>query len=153
MNPWLRGFSFERDWIVALFETVIPSDADPRVPLGADQAPMRRFVDDLLDHAPLQFIAGFRACVWLTQLAPPFVLARPRTFLGLGRSERLLLLERFHASPIYLLRELPLLLKTIGCLGFCGLPAVQAQLGITPRDALPAHWARALPLAGSGDEP
>jgi hypothetical protein len=40
------------------------------------------------------------------------------------------------------LREMPLLFKMIGCLGYCGSPEVQAQIGIEPRDEKPAEWAR-----------
>ena len=147
----LRLFNFERRWLVSVFAVVIPSGADERFPYGAAQAPMGRFVDDLLAHAPLQFVIGLRACLWMVMLSPLFLLGRFRSFLGLEPAAQLAVLERFRTSNIYLVRETPLLFKTVGCLGFCGLPAVQQGLGIHPTDATAPPWARALPRAE--DEP
>lgn len=148
----LRLFNFERRWLVAVFAVVIPAGADERMPYGAGQAPMGRFVDDLLERAPLEFVLGLRACLWMVMLSPLFMLGRLKTFLGVGLSVQLVLLERFRTSNVYLVRETPLLFKTVGCLGFCGLPAVQQRLGIHPTDDEPPDWARrALPAAE--DEP
>lgn len=142
-----RLFNFERRWLVAVLEVVIPAGADERMPYGAPQAPMGRFVDDLVEHAPLQFVMGLRACLWMVILSPLFLLGRFRTFLGVERATQLALLERLMESDVYLVRETPLLFKTVGCLGFCGLPPVQQKLGIHPTDATPPDWARALPAA------
>ncbi len=142
-GSWLRGLAFERRWLVALFELLIPAEADPRFRLGAKDAPMHRYVDELLRLAPLKFVLGLRASVWLLQLSPLVLLLRPTLLLALRPSEQYGVLDRLRGSEVYLLRELPLLLKTIGCLGFCGLPEVQAQLGIQPRDATPPAWAAA----------
>jgi hypothetical protein len=58
------------------------------------------------------------------------------------------LLERLGRSRVYVIREMPLLFKTAACLGYGGLPEVQARVGITPVDALPPDWARrSLPKA------
>lgn len=138
-----RLFNFERRWLVRVFEIVIPSGADPRLPVGATAAPMGAFVDDLLARAPLEFVLGLRACLWMTMLAPLFVLGRARSFLALAPSEQRAVIERMRASSVYLVRETPLLFKTVGCLGFCGLPSVQQKLGIHPTDALAPDWARA----------
>src|ERR1041384_1600454 len=139
--------SFEKRWLLVIFETVVPSGANERMPLGARDAPMDRFIDDLLAHAPLHFCLGLRACIWILTLSPIFVLGRLGTFASLDSGERLQLLRRFSASPNYVLREMPLLFKTVACLGFCGLPDVQSRLGIHPVDATPPEWARPrLPL-------
>jgi hypothetical protein len=143
--------SFEKRWLLVIFETVVPSGADERFPVGTRDAPMDRFVDDLVANAPLHFCLGLRACIWILTLSPIFVLGRLETFASLGMPERLALLRRFSASPNYVLREMPLLFKTIACLGFCGLPDVQSRLGIHPVDATPPEWARPrLPLAKGG---
>lgn len=142
----LRGFGFERRWLVRVFEALIPSGADARMPFGAADAPMGAFVDDLLARAPLEFVLGLRATLWLIMLAPLFLLGRPKTFLSLDAGARDDVLARLGESSIYLVREAPLLFKTIGCLGFCGLPAVHRKLGIHPTDDEPPAWAR-------GDEP
>jgi hypothetical protein len=142
---------FERNWLLAIFDTVVPSGADERIPEGAKSAPMDRFLDDLLAHAPAHFCLGLRACTWILSLSPIFVLGQLRFFASLSPEDRIGLLRRFSASPNYVIREMPLLFKTVACLGFCGLPDVQSRLGIRPVDAIPPEWARArLPLAKGG---
>jgi hypothetical protein len=135
-----RLLRFERRWLVAIFETILPS-GDPALPLGAADAPLGRFVDDLLASAPLPAVLGLRASLWLLMLAPLFVLGRPRSFLGLSSQARLALLERLRGSRHYLVRESALLFKIVGCLGFCGLPPVQQRLGIFPTDGTLPPWA------------
>jgi len=136
-----RMFRFERRWLLRVFETLLPGKADPRLVLGAADVPMGRFVDDLLAHSPLEFVMGLRLVLWVVLLAPPFFLRRFRTFLGLSVEERMLVLDRLRTSDSYIVREAPLLLKTIACLGFCGLPQVQRNLGIHPTDGAPPGWA------------
>ncbi len=126
-------FDFERRWLVSVVEDLVP---------GAAEAPMRRYVDDLLAHAPSEFCLGLRACLWLLMLCPPFLIGRLRSYRGLRPDERLRVHERLRQSRLYILREAPLLFKMVGCLGYCGLPEVQERLGITPRDAEPPAWAR-----------
>jgi hypothetical protein len=140
-------FRFERRWLVDVFETLLPAKIDPRLPLGAADVPMGRFVDDLVARSPFEFVLGLRLVLWLVVLAPFVVLRKPRTFLGLGPHERLVVLDRLRSSDLYVLREAPILLKTIACLAFGGLPQVQASIGIDPIDEVPPSWARDL---GSG---
>jgi len=129
----LRLFGFERSWLCAVLHDVVP---------GTAEVPIERFVDDLVRHAPLEFVFGLRACLWLLVLSPPVLLRRVKSYFGLPLEERLALHARLKTSPIYVIREMPLLFKMIGCLGLCGLPGVQEGVGITPRDAEPAEWAR-----------
>ena len=137
----LRLFRFERRWLVRIFETLLPSGVDPRLPIGAADVPMGSFIDDLLRHAPLLAVMGLRAGLWMLMLAPPVAIGRWRSFLGLETGVRLAVLERMRRSRHYLVREVALLFKIIGCLGFCGLPAVQRSLGIFPTDETPPSWA------------
>jgi hypothetical protein len=134
----VRLWRFERRWLLRVFETVLPA-APPL--LGAAQAPLGPFVDDLLRRAPLAAVLGLRAALWLVMLAP-LVAGRRCTFLGLDPAARLALLERLCRSDRYLVREAALLFKVIGCLGLCGLPPVQERVGIHPVDARPPPWAR-----------
>lgn len=80
-------------------------------------------------------------CLWLVVLCPLFVLGVPRTFVSLDAEAKLAVLEKLRHSNIYLVREIPLLFKMIGCLGLCGLPAVHERLGLEPRDTEPPAWA------------
>jgi hypothetical protein len=138
----LRMFRFERRWLVALFEALLPSGVDPRFPDGADRVPTGRYVDDFVTHAPLETVFALRAGLWVAMLAPPFLLRRFRTFMGLAPGEKVALLEALLRSRIYLVRETALLFKIFACLGPCGLPAVQARIGIHPIDGQPPEWAR-----------
>lgn len=135
----LRLLRFERRWVVAIFETVLPA-GERALPLGAADAPLGRFLDDFLARAPLMAVLGLRASLWLLMLAPLFVLRRPRTLLGLSRPDRLAVLERLRRSDVYLVRESALLFKIVGCLGFCGLAPVQQRLGIFPTDSTLPPW-------------
>jgi hypothetical protein len=137
----LRMLRFERRWLVRVFEELLPKDADARLPIGAADVPMGRFVDDLLAYAPLEFVTGLRLCLWMVMLAPVIFFRRARTFLSLGPADKTAVLDRLRGSDRYVLREAPILLKTIACLGFCGLPPVQQALGIDPIDTSPPSWA------------
>ncbi|HVU03741.1 MAG TPA: hypothetical protein VHE30_18410 [Polyangiaceae bacterium] len=138
---------FERDWLLVVFDSIVPSGTSERVPTGAKDAPMDRFLSDLFASAPLHFCLGLKACLYFVMVAPLFVLGRWSTFLGLSSEERHRLLDRLAESDVYVIREMPLLFKTVACLGFCGLPEVQSRIGITPVDATPPEWARrGLPL-------
>jgi hypothetical protein len=137
----LRMTRVERRWLVRVFEVLLPRGADPRIPVGAADVPMGRFVDDLLAASGLEFVAGLRLCLWMVMLAPLVVLKRARTFLGLGPADQAAVLERLRTSDLYVVREAPMLLKTIACLGFCGLPPVQGALGLHPIDTSPPSWA------------
>jgi hypothetical protein len=138
----LRMTRFERRLLVRVFEVLLPRGADPRVPFGAADVPMGRFVDDLLAESGLEFVAGLRLCLWMVMLAPIVVLRRLRTFLGVAPSDQAAVLERLRTSDLYVVREAPMLLKTIACLGFCGLPHVQGALGMHPIDETPPSWAK-----------
>jgi hypothetical protein len=137
-----RMFRFERRWMLRIFEAVLPSGAHPNVARGAADVPLGAFIDDLLERAPIQSVLGLRAGVWLMMMAPWFVLRRPRTFLKLTAHERAALLDRLRRSDVYVIREIPTLFKIVACLGYCGLPSVQQDLGMVPLDATPPAWAR-----------
>jgi hypothetical protein len=140
--------AYERRCLAAIFESALPSGACESMPLGAADVALDRFVEDLFRHAPGHFRLGLRACLWLVTFAPTFVLGRFATFVGLSREDRVRLLEALGRSSMYVVREMPLLFKTVACLGFCGLPEVQAGLGISPVDSSPPEWARrGLPVA------
>jgi hypothetical protein len=126
----MKWLSFERRALHALFDTMLPSGAHPRVPLGARDVPMERFVDDLLAQTAPRFLLGLRASLWVIVLSPLLVLGRPRTFLGLSPANRLLLLDRLRAHPRYFVRETINVVKAVACLGYCALPSVRAQVGM-----------------------
>lgn len=134
-------FGFERRWLLLVFDTVAPSGADPRMSRGARDVPMDRFLRDLFNRAPFQFCIGLRLCLWVTLFSPLVLIGRLSTFVGLSTEDRVRVLAAMGRSPRYLVREMPLLFKTVACLGLCGLPDVQRAVGITVVDATPPDWA------------
>ncbi len=135
-------FEFEKRWLRSIFNCVIPSGASRVLPEGGADVPLDGFIEDLLEHAPAQFCLGMRACTWAITWAPLVVLGRFRSFHGLSSEEQYRVLDVMRSSNVYLIREMPLLFKTIGCLGYGGLPRIQARLDIEPRDSTDPEWAR-----------
>ncbi|RME56996.1 MAG: hypothetical protein D6795_00265 [Deltaproteobacteria bacterium] len=126
----MKFFSFERRWLLGIFETILPGETNDRLEIGARDLPMAAFLDDFLAHAPWRMRAGLRVALWVVQFSPLFLLGRlsPFTRLSLEEGERCL--TRLGENRSYLLRELPLLLKMVACMGFCGHPEVQRRIGI-----------------------
>lgn len=138
----MRLFSFERRWWVALIDAVYPSGADPRLPKGAADSGIDRFVDELFAAAPQPTISGIRILGWILNFfAPLLALGVPRRFVALSVERRTAVLEKLSHSPVYALRELPSLIKMLGGLGYCALPAVQRQVGIALSAPTP-DWAK-----------
>ncbi len=143
--PWQTGRSvklltFERRWLLSVFDAIMPANASRQLPWGAKDLPLDRFVDDLTRIAPKQFRLGLRATIWLIALSPWFVLRRATTVVGLSQAERVALLDRLSQSESYVVRELPLMLKMVVGLGYCGLPETQDAFRVVPRDSAPADW-------------
>jgi hypothetical protein len=130
--------AFERRWLLGVLDAILPAHAHPRLTLGARDFPLARFADDLLRRAPLLAALGVRASLWVLWLSP---LARGRAGFGaLSPEEQVAWLRTLEGSRIHLLREVPVLLKTLACLGYCGVPEVQRQVGIDPVASAPPRW-------------
>lgn len=124
--------------MATLFDAIIPAGADERLPTGARHAPHHRLVEELGRYAPGHFLLGLRAAVWLAYLSPlPWAL---RTFGGLDTTRRVRHLERLAGSRLYILREVPMLLKMVACLAYGALPEVQAHIGLPPAGEAPPGW-------------
>lgn len=138
----MKLFSFERRWMVSIFEAVVPSGATDAVSLGAADLPMGRYADELVRYAPPRVAFGYRAAAWLIVLFGPLLTGSPARFTKLDPARRAQVLERMERSTVYLVRELPTLYKMLSVLGYCGAPQVQQQLGITRIDDTPPEWMR-----------
>lgn len=126
--------------MLVVFDAMLPSGADERVPTGARDVPMDRFLAAVMRRAPLQFALGLRVALWLVLLCPLLVIGRPRTFLGLSAADRARVLERLAASRSYAVRELPNLLKMVACLGWGSHPDVRRQVGVSAPGDRPPAW-------------
>ncbi len=153
----MKLLTFERRWLLSVFDAIMPANASPQLPWGARDLPLERFVDDLTQISPKQFRLGLRATIWLIALSPWFVLRRATTVSGLSQAERVVLLDRLGESESYVVRELPMMLKMVVGLGYCGLPETQDAFHVVPRDPTPADWtgmaASERAKSGRPDEP
>lgn len=146
----MRLLDFERRWMVAIADAILPPGEAPGSPPPPADLPMDRFADAFFRRAPTEAALGLRAAVWAISLAPLAWRLKLRTFDRLSRQEREELLLAFHGSRHYLVRELPTLLKMVCSMGWAGFPEVQAGLGMPTHDRSPAPWTR-LPDADPDD--
>ena len=120
---------FERRWLDAVFDTILPSGSESPLP-GAREVPLDRFITDLTHHAPARMRVGLRLALWFVTFAPIVLVPGWRIFPSLAPDVRLAVLRRLQKNPRYLIRESVLLLKAILLVGYCGLPSVQAEIGL-----------------------
>lgn len=134
-------FTFEKRWLLRIADAILPAGAHQRLP-GAREVPLGGLVDDLNRFAPWTLCLAVRAATWIVTWFGPVITGRARLFGGLSVPERGRVLEELSRSRVYLIRELPVLLKMVSCLGYGGLPSVQRAVGLTSVDAHPPAWAR-----------
>lgn len=60
--------------------------------------------------------------------------------MALGAERREAAILRMRHSDVYVIRELPVLLKTIGCMAVLGVPEVQRSLGMAQVDTCSPDW-------------
>lgn len=138
---------FERRWLARILVTILPSGPDAELP-GLEGVPVEAFLDRVTSRAPAETVGALRAAAWLVTWAPLLWRLRMRPFARLGRDDREALLESMAGSRIYLLRQVPEMLKTLACLAWAGLPEVQRALGMPAPDPDPPAW-RAEAAAGA----
>ena len=131
----VKLLSFEHRWLMSLLEVIVPPGTNDRLPLGARDVPVEEFLDDAFRATPFDFRFGFRMCLWVVMLSPLVLLRRFKLAASLTRDERLALLERFAASDIYLVREMPVMFKVVLGFAYCRMPEVQRALGVEPLPA------------------
>lgn len=135
-------FRFERRWLLRIFDAIYPAGTEGGLRVGARDVPLEGLLEDMSKRAPFDFVLGLRAAAWVVTLFGPLLAGRPRTFAGLSVAERADVLESLSHSRLYLLREIPMLLKMVASLGYLGVPSVQQELGLPNVDSTPPEWAR-----------
>lgn len=136
----MRLLPFERRWLLSLLDAVLPRRASPTLPKGASDFPLDGFVQDLTRTAPASFGLGLRVAIWFVTWSPAFLLGRFTIAPKLSLYERIALLDRLAAHEIYLVSEVPNILKLVAALGYCGFPEIQSALHVSPSDTQPADW-------------
>lgn len=124
---------FEVRWALAAFGAIFPSGADAKIPLGIEALDLEGYLNDLRSRVPFRVALGLRLALWMVALAPLFVLRRAATVASLEPAARAELVSRLAQSPIYAVRQLVLLLKTVGAILFANAPEVRAVM-LAPAD-------------------
>jgi acyl-CoA reductase-like NAD-dependent aldehyde dehydrogenase len=106
----------ERRWGALALEAIFPRSADARYAERTREADVDQDLDELLRAAPAMTALGIRAAIVMYGLAPLVLLRRLATFDALTEDERIELAARLSRSPVYLVRQMSMLLKTSGAL-------------------------------------
>ena len=117
---------FERRWAAVIARALVPegalAGALDKIDVGA------RYAEECA-ISPWYAALAFRASLWLTWLAPWWMLGRPRTFTGVDGETRVEILERLLKHKRYVLRMAALFLKLAICGMLLGDVPTLAQLG------------------------
>lgn len=133
----MRLLPFEIRWMTCWFRTILPNAQDTAYP-GADTLPLDAFIRDYFAHTPPGSSIGIRlASVLLTLL---LCLRKARPLQRIARQERAEFLARLSTHKIYVLRELPMLLKLTAFLAWDAQDEVHRQLGVIGPLGPPAQW-------------
>ena len=119
-------FPFETRWAAVIGHALVPrgalGGALDAIDLGARYAEECRV-------SPWYAALAFRASLWLTWLAPLWMLGRVRTFGGVDEATRVAVLENLMKHPRYTVRMATLMLKLAICTLLLGDVPTLTQLG------------------------
>jgi hypothetical protein len=105
---------------------------------------VRGFLAEVMGYLPFRAALGLRLAIWLLALAPIVIARRFATIAGLAPLERERVVTVLSASPIYAVRSLVMMLKTMGAMLYAGDDAVRARLRPQPsRMPIPLRIKRA----------
>ena len=129
-------FPFEERWAGLIGHALVPKGA-----LGGTLDAIdigKRYADECA-ISPWYAALAFRASLWLTWLAPVWLMLRPRTFGGVDGETQVAILERLLKHRIYFVRMAALFFKLAVCTLLLGDEETLAGLGaykLTPPAAL-----------------
>jgi hypothetical protein len=136
----VRLFGFEKRWLLRIFDAIIPSGADERLPVGACDLPMDRFADEVMVYAPPRAAFGVRGAIWLVTFFGPLLVGKLGWFPLMRVKSRSDVLARLSHHRLYLVRELTTLFKVLVTLGYGGAPIVLKAVGVPVIDDEPPSW-------------
>ncbi|WP_394838555.1 hypothetical protein LVJ94_16780 [Pendulispora rubella] len=140
----------EMRWAYAVFGAIFPSGASERLPLGICDLDLETYLTQIRSRAPYRSALGLRVAIWVIALAPMFVLYRACTIMSLDTASRETLLKKMLASPVYVVRQLVMLLKAVGAVLYAGTPSVNQAILATSHPELNQSGTR---LIGIGRKP
>lgn len=118
----------ERRWARDILDTMFPSGSDPQLRTGIADLDLDGYLVDLARNMPAMAVLGLRVAIVAVALAPVVLLRTLRTFHGLGREERLRVLDRLYSSNLYVLRAFVMLLKATGAVLYAGTAEVRRAI-------------------------
>jgi len=121
----------------AVLDTLLPSGANPQLPLGLFDAGFDDFWADFDQTALPAWRWGFRAAALTAVWAAPLLIRRRPPLTRLDRPTRERALAAMGASHLALLRQMLGLLKTVA--GFCygADPRVRQAIGYPRQESVP----------------
>lgn len=126
----MRIFAFERRWVSAQLEALIPAGGGERYPWSATDTGAEGVFEEMLLYLPWFTAFGLRAAVvFVEMLGPRLGLTRFGRFSRLSAADQEECLTRLSQKDNYLLRQIVLLLKSVALLAWCGDPRVREALG------------------------
>ncbi len=114
-------------WAEAAFGTIFPPLPEQGFELGIVDMNVEQFVDETRARSPAITAFGIRFAIWFAALSPLFVIGRFATLAGLSQDDRERVMSALMMSPIYLVRQMVLILKATGALLYGGHPAIRAR--------------------------
>jgi hypothetical protein len=121
----MKLLSFEHRWAEAALAAMFPGD---EALIGIAVMNVAAFLADVMARLPARAALGLRVAIWLTALAPIFLLGRPTTFRRLTAAQRERVVSMLVASRWYVLRSLVLMLKMFGALLYASHESVRARM-------------------------
>ncbi len=112
-SAWLTGV--ERRWASAVFDTLFPGIADEGL-VSITELDLFGFLDQLRETVPARVAWAVRFAIVFVALSPLFVLWRLRTLASLDQVVRERVVTELATSRVYGIRQLVLILKSMGAL-------------------------------------
>lgn len=126
----MKLFAFERGWVTAQMEALIPRGGEPRYPWSALDTGAVEVFEEMVLYLPAITAIGLRLAVAGVELMGPRLGLKKRgRFSALSPEEREECLAALSKKDTYIVRQLVLLLKSVACLAWCGDPRVRKALG------------------------
>jgi hypothetical protein len=136
-------FTFEQKWLRVIVMAMLPEGKSEALPYGPYDLDFQAFLIHLLGEVSLKVRFGLRISVWMIHFAPLVMVFGFRTFRALAPAAQQDVLYRLSHSPVFIVRELPNLIKLVVCLGYFGHPTIQKCMGFPEVDPLPPRWVQA----------
>lgn len=119
---------FELKTVEAAATALFPKNAHPELTVGAEDLDVRGYFSALLERSSFRVGLALRAAIWFCAFGPIFVLGKWRTLGSLDLDDRQKTVDGLIASPIYVVRQLVLLMKVHVAMIFGGHPVARAVM-------------------------